>query len=54
MLMFCYAFHREITTDRLVQKKISPYVLPLAEAYLVLYNSAPENREFFGLRDFYR
>ncbi|KAI0217706.1 hypothetical protein LSAT2_030557 [Lamellibrachia satsuma] len=44
----------EITTEKLVQRKISPYVLPLAEAYLELYNSALENREFFGLRDFYR
>ena len=41
-------------TDRVVQHRIKTLIKPMSEAYLELYNSAMEIREFFGLRDFYR
>ena len=31
-----------------------PVIEPMAKAYLELYDAAAENREFYGLRDFYR
>lgn len=50
----CFVFRGICSTDEIVQQRITRYVLPLAKAYLEMYNSALEIREFFGLRDFYR
>ena len=50
---FC-CFRGICSTKRQVLQKIQPFVKPMAHAYLRLYNSALEIREFFGLRDFYR
>lgn len=41
-------------TNEIVKRNITALVPPMAKAYLTLYNSALEIREFFGLRDFYR
>ena len=41
-------------TNKHVACRIEALVKPIAKAYLELYNSALEIREFFGLRDFYR
>ena len=50
----CFVFRGICSTDEIVQQRITRYVLPLAKAYLEMYHSALEIREFFGLRDFYR
>jgi len=40
--------------DPIVQLHMDRYVSPLANAYLDLYKSTMKEKEFFGLRDFYR
>jgi len=41
------------SSDANVARRIMGLIKPMSEAYLELYNSALEIREFFGLRDFY-
>ena len=41
-------------SEESIKTHIMPIVEPMAKAYLDLYHSALEMREFFGLRDFYR
>jgi len=50
-----YCYNRGICeTGRDVAARIETLVPSLAKAYLELYKSAMDIREFFGLRDFYR
>ena len=43
------------STDARAQAHLEPYVFGMAKAYLEIYkNSKKDEKEFFGLRDFYR
>ena len=42
------------STDEATQLLLEPFISGMAKAYLEIYNSRDREREFFGLRDFYR
>ena len=42
------------STDEATQLLLEPFIPGMAKAYLEIYNSRDREREFFGLRDFYR
>ncbi len=40
--------------DSVVMMKLGPILAPLVKAYLKLYVGTHQEKDFFGLRDFYR
>lgn len=55
VIVWLLALLRDICSKEAhVQTHMQRYVSPLAKAYLELYKSTTQVREFFGLRDFYR